>query len=118
MPRRLYLLEGEPDAAGWKALRADHAAKKVELVTFDPDRWALVEDERPPQYDGMEPADPADGMYLDHLGRPVYVVGLQQVDTAYDVIDALGEAAREAARALLDELGDPDIVLERLGRSF
>lgn len=112
---RLYLLRGDPDAAGWLALERDAKAQKIDLICYDRDRWALLNADEPPAgYDGMALEDPPDGRYLDNHGRPTYVVGNREVRDARAVLAALGDAARE----LLAQLKDADAVLDRLGRSY
>jgi len=111
----LWLLKGDPDAPGWDTLQADAMSKKVNVLTHDRDRWALVKAEQAPQgYDGLEPSEPPDGLYLDNHGRPVYVAGRREVHSARAVIAALGPQAQE----LLAKIGDPDMVLDRLGRAY
>ncbi len=114
MPR-LYLLKGSPDAPGWGPLQRDTKDKKVDVLCFDRDRWALIASDTPPEgYEGMTPTDPADGLYLDNHGRATYVIDLHEAGNAYDVLKTLGEEAT----LLLEELVDPDLVLERLGKSY
>lgn len=111
----LWLLKGPPDAPGWGPLQNDAQTQKINVISFDRDRWALVKAaEAPAHYAGLVPEEPPDGLYLDNFGRPVYVVGCREVHSARAVIKALGEPAER----LLDRLGDPDLVLERLGRSY
>ncbi len=109
----LWLLEGPYEAPGWKVLEADSKAGKVELLLFDRAAWALLSaPAAPDRYEGLAPGTPADGLYLDDQGRGVYVVAGRQVRSADEVVAAIGAPARE----LLAKLGDPDTVLERLGR--
>jgi hypothetical protein len=112
---RLWLLKGGPDAPGWGKLQADAMSKKVNVLHFDRDKWALVKAGDPPtSYEGLVPADPPDGLYLDNHGRPCYVSGHREVHSARVVARALGDEAV----GLLDKLGDADLVLERLGRVY
>jgi hypothetical protein len=111
----LWLLEGPHEAPGWGPLEGDSRAKKVDILLFDRDAWALVRAaEAPTQYEGLLPRAPADGLYLDHQGRGVYVAGGREVRGAREVLALLGEQAQE----LLRKVGDPDTTLERLGRVF
>lgn len=110
----LWLLKGPHEAPGWRPLESDARAKKVDVLLFDRDAWALVQSADAPRYDGLVPTPPPDGLYLDHQGCGVYLVGGQQVKGARDVVAALGRDAQE----LLEKLGDPDTVLERLGRVY
>ena len=114
MPQ-LWLLKGGLDAPGWNALRQDMKDEKVDIVHLDPKVWAIVQADEPPSgYEGLEAIEPPTGLYLDPNGSPLYVVDGAMVHTAKEVVDALGEPARE----LLGKLGDPHTVLERLGRAY
>ncbi len=112
---RLWLLKGAYEAPGWRPLEADARAEKVDLLLFDRTAWALLRAaEAPSQYEGLVPAAPADGLYLDDQGRGVYVAGGKQVQGPDEVLAAIGARAQE----LLATVGDPDAVLERLGRVY
>ncbi len=111
----LWLLKGGPQAKGWTELQIDSAAKKIFVLTFDRDAWALVKaEERPEGYEGLTPGEPVDGLYLDQFGRPIYIAGGREVHSARVVVKALGPKAEE----MLDKIGDADLVLERMGRAF
>jgi hypothetical protein len=110
---KLWLLEGPHEAPGWGPLEKDSRADRIDLLVFDRDAWALLRGaEAPTQYEGLVPRAPPDGLYLDQQGRGVYVVAGRQVPGAREVLATLGEEAQE----LLRKIGDPDVVLERLGR--
>jgi hypothetical protein len=109
----LWLLEGPHEAPGWGSLEGDARGDKIELLLFDRAAWALVRaPEAPTKYPGLVPVTPPDGLYLDDQGRTVYVAAGREVRGPLDVLAALGEQAQE----LLRKIGDPDTVLERLGR--
>ncbi len=109
----LWLLEGPYEAPGWKPLEADSRGAKVDLLLFDRSAWALLRAPAgPTQYEGLVPRTPPDGLYLDAQGRGIYVVGGRPVQSAGEVVAALGPEAQE----LLRKIGDADTVLERLGR--
>jgi hypothetical protein len=111
----LWLLRGPYEAPGWKSLEADSRAGKADLLVFDRAAWALLRaPEAPTQYDGLPASAPADGLYLDDQGRGVYVADGRQVQGPQDVLARLGRPATE----LLARIGDPDTVLERLGRVY
>jgi hypothetical protein len=55
-----------------------------------------------------------DGLYLDPHGRPLYLAHGDIVDGPGPVIEALGPRAKE----LLEKIGDPETVIDRLGRAF
>jgi hypothetical protein len=111
----LWLLQGPPTAPGWGPLEADTRGQKIDLLLFDRSSWALVRaPAAPTAYEGLAPRTPPDGLYLDDQGRGVYVVDGRQVDAASDVLATLGPPAQE----LLARVGDPDVVLERLGRVY
>lgn len=114
MPR-YWLLKGALDAPGWNALRKDYEDEKIEIVHLDPKVWAVIEADDPPLgYDGLTATEPPDGVYVDPNGSPLYMVDGAVVTTAEEVVAACGEQAR----SLLDRLGDPHLVLERIGRAF
>jgi hypothetical protein len=110
----LWLLRGPHEAPGWGPLEGDARGKKIDVLLFDRAAWALVRAPGPPSYPGLVPAAPADGLYLDDQGRGVYVAGGQVVQGPLDVLATLGPQAQE----LLGKVGDPDAVLDRLGRVY
>ncbi len=111
----LWMLKGSHEAPGWRPLEQDARAEKLDVLLFDRDAWALVRAAAAPtQYEGLVPTAPPTGLYLDNQGRSVYVADGKQVPGPRDVIASLGAAAQE----LLGKLGDPDVVLERLGRVY
>lgn len=111
----LWLLKGKHEAPGWLPLERDARDNKTDVLLFDRDAWALVRAaEAPTQYEGLAPVAPPSGLYIDNQGRHVYIADGQQVKTPREVLATLGEPAKE----LLAKLGDPDLVLERLGRAF
>ena len=112
---RLWLLEGPHEAPGWGPLEGDARGNRIDVRLFDRAAWALVRAPEPPtNYEGLVPKAPPDGLYLDSQGRPVYVAGGQEVGGAREVLATLGPQAQE----LLQKIGDPDTVLERLGRVY
>jgi hypothetical protein len=112
---RLWLLKGAHDAPGWQALRSAHEEEKVDIVHLDPHVWAILRsDQQPQEYEGLSVAEPPDGMYLDPNGSPLYLANGQIVAGGRDVIAALGADAEQ----MLEQLGNPETVLERLGRAF
>ncbi len=112
---KIWLIRGEPDAAGWETLREDSKEERVDIIHLDPHVWALLRaDAAPEGYEELQSTDPPDGLYLDPQGRPLYLAGGEVVGSPEEVIELLGEQARR----LLEEIGDPVIVLERLGKVF
>jgi hypothetical protein len=112
---KLWLLKGDHEAPGWNTLRQDLKDEKVDIIHLDPKVWAMVEADEPPSgYEGLEAVEPNDGLYLDPNGSPLYLVNGAIVTTAEEVVAALGKRAQ----ALLDVIGDPHTVLERMGRAF
>jgi hypothetical protein len=112
---KLWLLKGDHDAAGWQKLRTDQEEEKVDIIHLDAHVWAMVQADEPPAgYEGLSASEPADGIYLDPNGSPLYLADGQIVGSARDVIAVLGDDATE----LLEQMGDADRVLERLGRAF
>jgi len=110
----LWLLRGPYEAPGWKPLEADSRANKAELLLFDRAAWAMVRAPVAPAYEGLAATVPADGLYLDDQGRGIYVAGGKLVQGPRDVLATLGAQAQE----LLQKHGDPDVVLERMGRVY
>lgn len=111
----LWLLKGRSFAPGWPKLQQDHHTEKIDVLHFDRDAWALVyADEAPQEYEGLTAIEPPDGVYLDVHGRPCYVSNCAEVHSARAVLRGLGEEGQKA----LDQVGDPDLALERLGRAF
>ncbi len=111
----LWLLRGNHEAPGWGPLEKDSREDKVFLIIFDRAGWALVRAAEPPtQYEGLVPTEPANGMYVSEQGYPVYVVDRQEVNSARELITALGKEAEE----LLEKLGDETAVIQRLGKAY
>ena len=112
---KLWLLTGDHEAEGWRTLRTAYEAEEVEIIHLDPKVWAILSsDEVPSGYPGLTAAAPADGVYVDPNGSPLYLVGGTIAPDARAVIAALGPEAE----AMLSRVGDPDMALERLGRAF
>ncbi len=111
----LWLLKGPLGAPGWGPLEDDSRENKVEVLLFDWAEWALIRaPAAPASYEGLAPAAAPDGLFLDPQGRAVYVAAGREVKGPREVLAALGQPAQE----LLEAVGDPDTVLERLGRVF
>ncbi|MEX1310277.1 MAG: hypothetical protein AB1Z65_07660 [Candidatus Sulfomarinibacteraceae bacterium] len=112
---KYWLLKGDFNAPGWDALRKAYDDEEVEIVHLDPKVWAMVEAEDPPEaYEGLVAVEPVDGVYLDPQGNALYMVGGAVVTTAEAVVASLGDDAK----AMLEKIGDPHIVLQRMGRAF
>jgi hypothetical protein len=114
--KTLWVLKGDHTVEGWKALEADARADKIPVLIFDrTDGWALVRSETAPEgYEGMSASEPKDGLWVSEHGYPIYVVDCKEVRGPREVIRAIGGKAE----ALLEELGDPDAVLQRLGHAY
>ncbi len=113
--KSLWLLRGNLDAPGWKDLEKDAKADEVDLLIFDRAAWALIAaEEAPTKYEGLVPVEPRTGLYVSEQGQPIYVVDGKEVRGPLDVIKALGTEAEQ----LLEKIGDPDTVLDRLGKAF
>ena len=112
----LWLLRGAHDQPGWQELEQDSRADAIDLVAFDRGAgWALVRADDPPdKYEGMVPEEPRDGLYVSEQAMPIYVVDKHEVATAEQLIDALGDDAKQ----MLADTGDPIRALERLGRAY
>jgi hypothetical protein len=114
--KTLWLLRGDRSVPGWGPLEADARSEKIAVVIFDRDAgWALIRSgERVDGYEGMIPEPPRDGLYVSEHGYPIYVVAQQEVSNANKVIATIGEPAE----TLMEEIGDPDTVLQRLGYAY
>lgn len=111
----LWLVKGPHGAPGWGPLEADARANKVDVMLFDRAEWALIRaPEAPASYEGLTPVPAPDGLFLDPQGRSVYVAAGREVKGPREVLAVLGQPAKE----LLDKIGDPDTVLERMGRVY
>jgi len=114
MPK-FWLLKGDHEAPGWNVLRKEYDDEKVDIVHLDAKVWAMIDADDPPTgYEGLVAEEPADGLYLDPNGSPLYLVDGAVVKTAEEVITALGDDATE----LFDKIGDAHTTLQRLGRAF
>jgi hypothetical protein len=111
----LWLLRGSRDAPGWGLLESEAREDKIDVLLFDRDAWALMRaPEAPSKYEGLAPMAAPDALFLDPQGRSVYVAGGQEVRDPREVLACLGQQAQD----LLEKIGDPDTVLERMGRVF
>jgi hypothetical protein len=121
MPRRridmakLWILRGDHEAPGWDTLRQDYKDEKVEIIHLDAKVWAILEaEEAPTGYEGLSAKEPADGMYIDPNGSPLYLVGGEVVKSAAEVVEALEINTED----IQGKPSDPETVLERLGRVY
>ncbi len=111
----LWMLEGSADAPGWKTLLADAKDDKIDWRLLDRDAFVIVRSDEPPEvYEGMTLCEPADGLYIDQQGNSLYVVNREQVAGPDELIEALGDEARQ----MYAEVGDPLLVIQRLGKAF
>ncbi len=111
--KKFWLLKGARDEAGWAPLESDARSEKIDVVIFDRgEGWALVFAENAPVgYEGMKAVVPKDGLYVSENGYPVYIVDCQEVPNGKSIIKAIGPNAEK----MLDDLGDPESVLQKLG---
>jgi hypothetical protein len=108
----LWILRGDHEAPGWQQLRTAYEEEKVEIIHLDAKVWAIVDAETEPgDYEGLTCSRPADGMYIDPNGTPLYLVGGRIVTSAGEVIEGLGQDAEK----MLEKVGEAEIALERLG---
>ena len=112
----LWLLRGRYDEPGWRELEKDSRADAIDLAAFDRGAgWALIAADDPPdKYEGLVPEKPRDGLYVSEQAIPVYVFDCQELKTAEELIDALGDEAVQ----MLADTKDPIRALERLGRAY
>jgi hypothetical protein len=111
----IWILRGDHEAPGWNELRKAYEDEKVEIIHLDAKVWAIIDaDQEPTGYQGLTASHPADGMYIDPNGTPLYLVGGSVVTSAEEVIEGLGQEARD----VMAKTGDAGTALERLGRVF
>lgn len=114
MPK-LWILRGAHDAPGWNQLRKAYDDEKVDIIHLDAKVWAIINaEEAPTDYEDLRAEEPADGMYIDPNGSPLFLVGGTVVTSAEAVVEALGEEPRD----MLEETGEATVVLERLGKVY
>jgi hypothetical protein len=112
---KIWIMRGDLEAPGWQALRQDYQDEKIDIIHLDPKVWAIVNaDQAPSGYEGLHAEAPQDGMYIDPNGSPLYLVDGRVVQSADEVLAALGEDAA----AMKEKAGDATTALERLGRVF
>jgi hypothetical protein len=111
----IWIMLGELEAPGWKTLREDYQNEKVEIIHLDPKVWAIVEADEPPGgYEGLRAEPPADGMYIDPNGTPLFLIGGRVAGSAEEVIAGLGGEAAE----MLAATDSAETTLERLGKVY
>jgi hypothetical protein len=121
MPQRriematLWILRGDHQAPGWNELRKAYDEKTVEIIHLDAKVWAIIDaEEEPTGYQGLAASRPADGMYIDPNGTPLYLVGGGVVTSAEAVVEGLGQEAKE----MMEKVGDAGTALERLRKVY
>ena len=110
----LWLLKGDFYTPGWKDLERDAKADKVDWVLFDRDAFAIIAAQEPPEYEGFTVGEPGDGLYVDQQGNSVCIFDRELLRRPEELIEKLGPEAQQ----LLEKLGDPVAVLQRLGKAF
>ena len=108
-------MRGAHEAPGWNQLREAYEDEKVDIIHLDAKVWAILSDEEKPSgYEGLNAQDPADGMYIDPNGSPLFLVGGEVLTSAEAVIEALGPEAQK----MLEETGNAEAALQRLRKVF
>ena len=93
----------------------DGDGKPDHIIHLDAKVWAIIDaEEAPTDYEDLRAEEPADGMYIDPNGSPLFLVGGVVVTSADAVVESLGEKARD----LLADVGEATVVLERLGKVY
>lgn len=111
----IWVLRGDHEAPGWQELRTAYEEEKVEIIHLDAKVWAIIDaEEEPSGYEGLTASIPADGMYIDPNGTPLFLVDGSVKQTAKEVVDCLGPEAQ----AMMEKVGDAETALERLGKVF
>ena len=112
---KIWILRGAHEAPGWQTLRKEYEDKKIDIIHLDAKVWAIIDaEEEPTGFEGLTATEPADGMYIDPNGSPLYLAGGTVLPSADAVVEALGESARE----IFEKTGDAQTTLERLGRIY
>ena len=112
---KIWILRGAHEAPGWDQLRKAYEDKKVDIIHLDAKVWAIIDaEDEPTGYDGLTASEPANGMYIDPNGTPLFLVGGRVATSAREVVEGLGAQALE----MLETTGDAETALERLGRVF
>ena len=112
---KLWILRGAHEAPGWNQLRKAYEDKKVDIIHLDAKVWAIIDAEvEPSGYEGLTAQDPADGMYIDPNGSPLFLANGEILTSAEAVIDALGPEAHK----MREMTGDAETALERLRKVF
>ncbi len=112
---KLWILRGAHEAPGWNQLRKAYEDEKVDIIHLDAKVWAIINaEDEPSGYEGLTAGDPADGMYIDPNGSPLYLANGEILTSAEAVIAALGQEAQE----MFTETGNAEIALERLRKVF
>ena len=108
---KLWIVRGAHEAPGWDQLRKAYDDEEVDIIHLDARVWAIIDaEDEPIGYEGLTASEPADGMYIDPNGSPLYLVDGEIVKSAEAVIDALGAEPQR----MLAETGNAETVLERL----
>ncbi len=112
---KIWILRGAHEAPGWNTLRKKYEDEKVEIIHLDAKVWAIIDAEKEPtDYEGLAAGPPADGMYIDPNGSALYLADGKILASADEVVEALGESARE----MHEKTGDAQLTLERLGKVY
>ena len=111
----IWILRGDHEAPGWQELRKAYEEEKVEIIHLDAKVWAIIDAKKEPTgFEGLSASRPADGMYIDPNGTPLFLVDGRVATTAKEVIEGLGSEALE----MLEKTGDAETALERLGKVY
>ena len=112
---KIWILRGAHEAPGWNQLRKAYEDEKVDIIHLDAKVWAIINaEEEPTGYEGLSAGEPADGMYIDPNGSPLYLADGEIMPSAEAVIESLGPEAQE----VLQKTGNAETTLERLGKVY
>ena len=112
---KLWILRGAHEAPGWNQLRKEYEDKNVDIIHLDAKVWAIIDaEEAPTRYEGLSAQEPADGMYIDPNGSPLYLAAGEVLTSAEAVVEALGPEAQK----MLEKTGDAETALEQLRKVF
>ena len=111
----LWILRGAHEAPGWNSLRKAYEDEKIDIIHLDAKVWAIIDaEEEPTGFEGLSATVPADGMYIDPNGSPLFLFAGEILPTAEALVSAFGTEAED----LMEKTGAAETVLERLGKVY
>ena len=114
---KLWILRGAHEASGWNQLRKAYEDEKVEIIHLDAKVWAIIDaEEEPTGYQGLSASRPADGMYIDPNGTPLFLVGGRVATSAKEVVEGLGDGTAALRGDALRARAEVDRILAKVAQ--